>query len=87
MKVVTSREQLKVGDKLVFINNHDNLIFTEYCYVNHIHYVVVSSLIERENVNYIYVNFIDYKGRVVMRDYTVTTFHRARPRFAYYEGS
>lgn len=87
MKVVTSREQLKVGDKLVFINHHDNLIFTEYCNFNHIHYVVVSNLIEIENVDYIYVNFVNYKGRVVMRDYTITIFHKARPRLAYYEGS
>ncbi len=87
MKVVTSREELKVGDKLAFFKNSDNILFTEYCDVNIILYVVVSSLMERENVNFIYVNFVDYKGVVVMRDSTVTILHKARPRFYYYEVS
>lgn len=85
MKVVTSKEELKIGDKLVFIDNRDNGMFTHFCINNNIVYVVVTS-IPRDNYN-ILVNFVNHKGRVIMRDYTVTTLYRGQFRFYYYEGS
>lgn len=63
MKVVTSKEELKIGDKLVFIDNRDNGMFTHFCINNNIVYVVVTS-IPRGTYN-ILVNFVNHKGMVI----------------------
>lgn len=85
MKVVTNKAELKVGDKLVFIDIRDNGRYTKFCINNNIVYVVVTS-IPRNNYN-ILANFVNHKGRVIMRNYTVTTIYRGQSRFYYYEGS
>lgn len=85
MKVVNRKEELKVGDKLLFTNTIINLDYTKFCVDNNISYVVVTSL--PNDSSYILVNFVNYKGRVIMRDYNVRPFHLRQSRFYYYEGS
>lgn len=85
MKLVTSREELKVGDKLVFTENIYNNVFKGYCYANNVLYVVVSNIIQGES--YISLTFINHKGMIINKDYPITPLYKKAPRFYYYEGS
>lgn len=85
MNLVNSKGELKVGDKLVFVDNIDNHIFINYCKVNNITYVIVVCIPEDET--FILVNFINYKGISKIKNHPIKPFYKRKPRFAYYEGS
>lgn len=85
MKVVESIDELKIGDKLVFLDTPFNDSFIEYCANRYIPYVVVKRILDGTKT--ISVDFINYKGMVSIASYSVKVLRLGRSRFAYYEGS